>query len=807
MYLVSLRHPAVYPITEPVACSCLVSPYKPPVLAMQGGSTEQEDPPSSPTSVLREENLAAQRVSQAWADVAAGHALPAVEAPEEMQVQSLFTSDDGPEPPRKRGRPKQARVSAAAAASVGSSLPSSQTSGQAVTGAGTPTARASGGPPPEAVRLVAVDLKGALMPAAKKGRLVQAPLHEAMLQGQKLAECDDANLDEGVLALASFYLDVKNYHLTSAAALQDRLRLDSAGLQSRLRRLAATVVLQQLHERWTLERVIASSLPSGSLLLYLDVVAYDETPMKLGIQTLDRSEQPSASMPEAYFGGSSSGRPKAEASIVKLLQTKANYAMLLEIPGEKLAILGPHYSPLQSMPRTTGEALRDCLLLSTGVSLDADKFRLKCRTVACDRAGYNKRGEQLLAQDRGGWCTSVFHCDIHALANSFTKTFEGLASADVTGLLHTALSLKMHGHWSLFRQSITEEIMSREIEVHAGACPPEIMMFKQTILLHVMDDGGLTGLDTVLSLLSAANGNWRLVDRLDFYWETAWGPPPDAKSLKKHLADGILQTLASHRPRIWPRHRWTGFKAAVCDVLMLEAVHGLLRPSYQRFLTHLQQQPQAGMESTPRVPQEGDADGQAGQSLATDNEGQAQASKSSTAITVEETDDATASTAPDNFAAAQARHRSQAWRWMQTAPLSRLEVVLMGVVPLQRMMTRHLKNAKSSRVGFKSPAAGALSGVVWLLSLTGKVSLHLSEKFAMMLPMLAVPSNLRIQHKARPDLQTTDNKDFPYWHIVPLCCVRQTSCWFLFAPPRVCADVCVYVYMCKCVCVTICVYM
>ena len=85
--------------------------------------------------------------------------------------------------------------------------------------------------------------------------------------------------------------------------------------------------------------------------------------------------------------------------------------------------------------------------------------------MATDRAGYNKRGEELLAADRGDWSSTIFWCDIHALAGSFTKTFEGLAQADVRGIINLALSLRPHGSWAVFRQAVKEEILSRELVV------------------------------------------------------------------------------------------------------------------------------------------------------------------------------------------------------------------------------------------------------------------------------------------------------------------------------------------------------
>ena len=54
--------------------------------------------------------------------------------------------------------------------------------------------------------------------------------------------------------------------------------------------------------------------------LYLDSVAYDETPMKLGIQAVEADVATNAQpeMAENFFGVTHHGRSRSEVSIVKL---------------------------------------------------------------------------------------------------------------------------------------------------------------------------------------------------------------------------------------------------------------------------------------------------------------------------------------------------------------------------------------------------------------------------------------------------------------------------------------------------------
>ena len=218
-----------------------------------------------------------------------------------MEAQSLFSGAAAKPPPRKRGRPKKASsteppLSASPQASTTAACSASTLPGPSP---GQTRATSTTASPTE----IAVNLQGPLVPQAKRGRLAMSPLHDAMLQAQEIADREPVRHDQGVEALASYYFDPSKYHLASTASLRESLQLDSTAMQSRLRRLAATLLLTQLHERWALERFLTSSLPASSLRLCLDSVAFDETPMKLGIQAVhaDPATTPPPAMPEAFL--------------------------------------------------------------------------------------------------------------------------------------------------------------------------------------------------------------------------------------------------------------------------------------------------------------------------------------------------------------------------------------------------------------------------------------------------------------------------------------------------------------------------
>ena len=68
----------------------------------------------------------------------------------------------------------------------------------------------------------------------------------------------------------------------------------------------------------------------------------------------------------------------------------------------------------------------------------------------------------------------------------------------------------------------------------------------------------------------------------------------------------------------------------------------------------------------------------------------------------------------------------------------------------------------------------------------------------MTLPMLVVPSKLQIQHKARPDLQTTGNKECAYWHIACTSVLSVPNVMLVSVCTSTRVYRCMYVNMCNC---------
>ena len=139
---------------------------------------------SPPATFPAEEAVPAQGIGLAWRSVAAMPEGVAVEAADDIEAQSLFSSDGATRLPRKRGRPKKAsntEPTSGFSCSPNTSALSAGSSTQACALAQqrTTSTAALG-------TEISVDLQGPLVPQAKKGRLAYSPLHDAMLHAALL---------------------------------------------------------------------------------------------------------------------------------------------------------------------------------------------------------------------------------------------------------------------------------------------------------------------------------------------------------------------------------------------------------------------------------------------------------------------------------------------------------------------------------------------------------------------------------------------------------------------------------------------
>ena len=86
---------------------------------------------------------------------------------------------------------------------------------------------------------------------------------------------------------------------------------------------------------------------------------------------------------------------------------------------------------------------------------------------------------------------------------------------------------------------------------------------------------------TVLSRLP--NGDWRNHYEVQIFVKPEEGEAltqADRDRLANNVADALASVFTRKKLKIYLRGRWEGQEQAVCDLALLETVHGLFTPAY-----------------------------------------------------------------------------------------------------------------------------------------------------------------------------------------------------------------------------------
>eukprot|EP00971_Amphidinium_carterae_P352911 6492770-Amphidinium_carterae.2 len=403
----------------------------------------------------------------------------------------------------------------------------------------------------------------------ERGRLSSHQLMPYLLQLDIAACSGEFGFDEVVKQMAEYFLNTSEYKIASQVVYEKLLSCEASVIQSRMNRLACMLLLWQHYSRVVLERKVVGALPPVALICYLDVCCYDETPMKMSVNDPVHVVQgaSSSALSTQNLEGAHGHKllSQRETCVVKLLQIKAAYAFVLNVAGEIIAVSSKLSTPLQSMRRNTSGNLLACLLKTAGMSHECEKFQFKVRSVCSDKAGANLKCERMLSGLRPGWSTATWHCAIHSLAGVHQKAFDALCPDE----------------------ALIEELHGRPFLVNEGRCPQAAMDYKVRFL-QVFCDQHTSGVEELVQLLCHATGDWRKKGVFEVFWDSAQSGPADShEKLVAKVAEALLGCLCSSRPALWPRHRWVGFKQSLHDCIIFEGIHGLLVPTYRRFLQKL----------------------------------------------------------------------------------------------------------------------------------------------------------------------------------------------------------------------------
>ena len=128
-----------------------------------------------------------------------------------------------------------------------------------------------------------------------------------------------------------------------------------------------------------------------------------------------------------------------------------------------------------------------------------------------------------------------------------------------------------------------------------GTPPAEAVRYREGCMSLFMQDSSTTFTQKVL-LATLPNGNWCNVQEVEYYAspDTVLTKP----DIEQIIMSGLNFALCSHKPHIFPNHRWTGADKAVSDISKLECIHGLLTHTYKVFMTMMSKPASQPMPTT-----------------------------------------------------------------------------------------------------------------------------------------------------------------------------------------------------------------
>ena len=461
--------------------------------------------------------------------------------------------------------------------------------------------------------------------------------------------------------------------------------------------LAATCLQFQKSLQWFLEVSIVKRLKPENRLMYTEVAAYDETPMKTKTTTARppsvKLEAIAPLLPEGQLA--ISGRDvsiwtpslgvkgESTSSSTKIMQIESGVSMLVEFDGQFYSLSTTPVSGLAVVERTTARCLQAAVTrASIASSAAAASFQHSCRTTTTDKASENILCEQSIAAHMFG--TAIHnHCDVHTLSRVFSQVFSACVPEDITGMIRFSLSLGVASQMNAFRRALREEIESRNIRVLAGVPTAEVRRYRE-LALRTFAGRGKNIIEKRMLLSLLPNGDWRSND-IEVW--TGSAPANMGKAaLQNMVVNGLVTALAGCMFEIYPRHRWTGADVAIDRCGLLAIVHNLGPGAYRRYLATFKPSEKGRQGEGDRQAAElmviagrqGRGDGGAapdpGHIAAADGSGEAAADAS-------------------NWQAFNSRSRSVAGAWWDSEPKVRLIIIRLVMEPARSLMSSYLTMA------------------------------------------------------------------------------------------------------------------
>ena len=325
----------------------------------------------------------------------------------------------------------------------------------------------------------------------------------------------------------------------------------------------------------------------AELLAFIELARYDEATNVVSVVQANRPNMVVSGDGPAPIGTAADvleGDSITESVPAKLLQVESGWAAVVK----KTSEAGAKYVFFRDdvvvtstvMHQTTAPCMAETLRALTVIRDRAvADFRFRARVVCSDRYAAQLAAERGIATARKEWSFLHTACEIHMSTAAQAQALH-LMDDSISGMIRTAVSLKLGGWMRAFRHCLVQEVLDT-LDVQQGQASLEAKAFRMAAAT-IFGGAGVRRrvLQTVLSFLP--NGDWRRRDVVQVFVDPSavW----TKQGVAKQVAKGVCWALAGRHFQIFNRKRWTGCDEAIGQLGLLEACHGLLSRTYCRFL-------------------------------------------------------------------------------------------------------------------------------------------------------------------------------------------------------------------------------
>lgn len=222
------------------------------------------------------------------------------------------------------------------------------------------------------------------------------------------------------------------------------------------------------------------------------------------------------------------------------------------------------------------------------MSLGAKHFETKVRMTTTDRYAANFKAEADLVRDRLGWILLGFGCEAHGVSNIHTKALE-CVQEDVRGFVNLGLAVRQTGAMLCFRNCLQQVVKDRIVWPPLRGEPPAAATDFRLQAITSLTDGWsrCSALQRRALLQLLPNGDWRKQGVVEVYLHDSLPEPPTKKQFVEEVASSIVRVLTWHKFQVYNQSRWLDAEPAITQPTLIQACHGLLRPTFELFCAKL----------------------------------------------------------------------------------------------------------------------------------------------------------------------------------------------------------------------------